>query len=85
MEQYLTEEKEPSSASGVWSELNELRDNLKHLDIDEVKKYVRENLADDVEMLRETFKNDFKDIAKDDPLRLEILQTLAELGVLIYY
>lgn len=68
----------------IWDDLEELRSTLSHLPIEAVKKYIVDNMADDVEGLQQSFKADFGELPQTSPLRLEVLQTLAELGILIY-
>jgi hypothetical protein len=69
----------------MWDELKELRDELSKLgDINIIKAYIKENMAEEVAELQKKYKADFADIDKSDPLRLEILQTLGEMGIMIY-
>jgi hypothetical protein len=69
----------------IWEELAELRDSLYRLgNIEDVKTFIKNNMQKDVKVLQDKFKNEFDDIPTTDPFRLEILQTLAELGIIIY-
>jgi uncharacterized protein YeeX (DUF496 family) len=69
----------------MWDELKELRDELSKLgDINIIKAYIKENMSEEVAELQKKYKVDFEDIDKADPLRLEILQTLGEIGIMIY-
>jgi hypothetical protein len=69
----------------MWEELRELRDALNKLgNIDVIKAYISEYMSDDVADLQKKYKEDFKDIDVSDPIRLEILQTLGEMGIMIY-
>lgn len=69
----------------IWRELFELRDELNKLgSISIIKAYIRDFMTTEVEELREKFRDDFKNLPKDDPFRIEVLITLAEIGILIY-
>jgi hypothetical protein len=68
----------------IFGELKELRNSLSKCDLDKAKIFIRDCLSDDVLILQEGFTECFKDIPQTDPLRLEVLQTLAELGIRIY-
>jgi hypothetical protein len=72
------------SKKNIWQDLSEMRNTLSNLPMSQVKKYISENMEDEVEILVNQFKTDFKDIPTTDPLRIEILQTLAEIGIIIY-
>ena len=68
---------------GVWDDLNEIRMSLTNLTIKQINDYVSNN-PDDVETLKKNFIEKFKDIPDDDPLRIEYLITLGQMGVIIY-
>lgn len=71
--------------TSVWDELGEMRSKLNSLGhISTVKEFIHTNLTEEVETLRALFDEEFRDLPKDNPLRLEVLQTLAELGITIY-
>jgi phage host-nuclease inhibitor protein Gam len=87
LEQINEENEQPEKvfAHPMWKELEELRDDLHQLgDINVVKAYIKEHMTDDVAQLQKKYKADFGSVKPTDPLRLEILQTLGELGIMIY-
>jgi hypothetical protein len=69
----------------VWDELKTMRDALSGRPLEQMKQFINENMADDVKDLKKMFKKDFETLPKDDPLRLEVLQTLGELGIIIHH
>ena len=81
IDEYFEEKKE---LHPIWEELTELRNSLKQYDIAEVRVFIKENLESEIEAIQEEFNKDFEFIPKDSSLRLEILQTLGELGISIY-
>ena len=71
--------------SSLWDELQSLRNNLSELPLKEVRQFITSNMVNDIEELRTSFKKDFEKYPNDDPLKIEILQMLGELGIIIYY
>ena len=85
---YLDSGDKPDRANraDAWADLGIMREALNSLgDIDTIRKYIKLNLSEEVEELRKNFERDFKHTPKDDLLRLEVLQTLGEMGVIIYH
>lgn len=81
----IINESEEEIQKSMWLELRELRDALNKLgDINVIKGYIKEHMTDDVADLQKKFNKDFGDIKPTDPIRLEILQTLGEMGIMIY-
>ena len=80
----LTDEHKPSG--NVWNDLEKMRKDLDQCNqLPIVKKFINEKMKEEVEQLTELFKQDFGHLPKDDPLRLEVLLTLGELGIVINY
>ena len=74
-----------SEKDDVWNDLRVMRAELNKCgDISNVKAYIHSEMKDDVLKLQKLFKKEFKDVENDDPLRMEILQTMGELGIIIY-
>ena len=70
---------------GFIEDLQEARQQLNALgDINKIKQYMAENMKEDVGHIVEEFHNTFDGVAKDNPLRINTLITLAEIGILIY-
>jgi hypothetical protein len=80
----MTEQKREFNLPPIFEELKELRNSLSTCDLEKAKIFIRDCLSEDVLKLQEGFSTCFKDLPQNDPLRLEVLQTLAELGVRIY-
>ena len=80
----MTEQKREFNLPPIFEELKELRNSLSTCDLEKAKIFIRDTMAEDVLKLQEGFTTCFKDLPQTDPLRLEVLQTLAELGVRIY-
>ena len=68
----------------LWEDLNEMRNQLRAYDIQVVKKYISEEMPDEVEAIRDQYYKEFEDVPEDDELRFEVLVLLAELGIEIY-
>ena len=76
---------EKNNLEEFWSELKEMREILNSLgDIKVIKNFIHENMKDEIEDLTNKFKHDFEELSSQDPLKLEVLQTLGELGILVY-
>jgi hypothetical protein len=70
---------------GFIEDLQEARQQLNALgDIKKIKQYIAENMEEDVEQIVAEFHKNFDGVAKDNPLRINTLITLAEIGILIY-
>lgn len=67
----------------VWESLNNIREELAGLSIAHIREFVKKN-KDDVEKLKNEFLETFKEVPDDDPLRLEYLITLGEMGIILY-
>jgi hypothetical protein len=76
---------EKTAMNEVWDDLKKMREALSGKPLEQMKQYINETMSDDVEDLKKMFVEDFKDFPKDDPLRMEVLQTLGELGIIIYH
>ena len=68
----------------LWEDLNEMRNQLRAYDIQAVKKYISEEMPDEVEAIRDQYYKEFEGMPEDDELRFEVLVLLAELGIEIY-
>ena len=68
----------------LWEDLNEMRNQLRAYDIQVVKKYISEEMPDEVEAIRDQYYKEFEGMPEDDELRFEVLVLLAELGIEIY-
>jgi len=67
----------------IWDEFIECVKVLEPLDTQDVKDYLNTHLHDDVEMIKEEFKNAFKDVPDDSKLKFETLNLLARIGIYI--
>ena len=67
----------------VWENLNNIREELAGLSMGDIREFVKKN-KDDVEKLKNEFLETFKEVPVDDPLRLEYLITLGEMGIILY-
>jgi hypothetical protein len=57
---------------------------LSHLDYQQVKTYLDDNLPEQKQELIDEFHNYFDDVPKDNPLRIKILEVMCLLGITIY-
>ena len=75
---------EPRS-SPIWAELEDLRRSLAEIgDLDAVRAFITAEMGDDVLDLQKKYAMEFGALLPTDPIRLEVLQTLAEMGILVY-
>ena len=80
----LSEDYKPSG--NIWNDLERMRKDLNECDqLPIIKKFINTKMKEEVKELTELFKKDFGHLPKDDPLRLEVLLTLGELGIIINY
>ena len=68
----------------LWEDLNEMRNQLRAYDIQVVKKYISEEMPNEVDAIREQYYKEFANVPEDDELKFEVLVLLAELGIEIY-
>jgi hypothetical protein len=68
----------------IFDELIELRKSLSNCDLEKARRFIKQTMANDVIKLQDGFHEFFKDVPSDDLFKLEVLQTLAELGIKIY-
>lgn len=80
----MSEEKGKEIQLQLWEELKMIRNRFRFIDMNIVRKFVLEQMGDDVNDLRERFDKEISVLPNDDPLKLEILQTLGDLGITIY-
>ena len=64
-------------------ELNKLRYTFKDYDISFVRQYIEENMEEEVSELKNQFEEDFKDIDDNNPLKIAVINTLQDFGILV--
>lgn len=57
---------------------------LSHLDYQQVRSYLDENLPDEKQQIIDEFNKAFKDVPKDNALRIKTLEVMGLLGITIY-
>jgi hypothetical protein len=67
----------------VWRELADIVKVLESVDYRTARDYINIHLTSEKEELKELFKNDFKHIKNEDPLKLKVLEVLGKLGITI--
>lgn len=67
----------------VWGELADIVKLLESVDYRTARDYINIHLTSEKEELKVLFKNDFKHIRNDDPLKLKVLEVLGKLGITI--
>lgn len=81
----MNTDQQTTNMENMLSELIELREQLNQLgSINTIRNFINTSMVSEAEELKQNFLNDFRDIPKDNALRLEVLQTLTELGIVIY-
>lgn len=68
----------------IWNELKDIRNKLNGVPFEDIRTYIKTHMKDEVSSLQDMFNKDFGALPRSDPLRMEILQTLGELGIKIY-
>ena len=62
-----------------------MRDTLRNCgDIYKIKKFIKEEMGDEIKHITNEFHKQFDDVAEKDDLKIEVLILLAELGITIY-
>jgi hypothetical protein len=75
----------PPTLTGVWADLHTMREQLNAIgNIDVIKTFIKENMTDEIKILQDKFTEEFQDKPVEDPLRVEVLQTLVEIGISVY-
>ena len=64
-------------------EIEKIKEPIKSLDINDVRKYVSEYMEFDVKELIDNFNKEFKNIPDNDIIKKQVLLTLGELGIYI--
>ena len=77
-------EEDEDKTPDIWKELNNLRNILREYDISIVKKYIHDELKEEVEIIKKSFHLEFDNVKNDDPFKIESLILLGELGITIY-
>lgn len=67
----------------VWTELREIVEQLQELDNRKMNSFIDLYCEKEKVELSELFKNEFKDISNDDPLKKEVLLLLGHLGIMV--
>ena len=67
----------------LWGDLQDIRASIAEMSIDKVREFVKENKKE-VEQLKNEFLETFKNVPSDNPLRIEYLITLGEMGIILY-
>ena len=68
----------------IWQEISEIKQKLSVFNRSQVHKFVNDNMKEEVKDIQQKFKQEFKHYKKDNPLRIEVLLLLSDLGITIY-
>jgi len=80
--QKIEDEKTPLQKE--WEEVKKMVGELEKYDKKDIDLIISLHSKEEVEEIREKFNEDFKDIADEDPLKLEVMSLLGKLGIDIY-
>jgi hypothetical protein len=64
-------------------ELNNIKVMCQNLDKQEVRDFVEENMGDDIEELKKIFYNEFDNINDNNPIKMSIIDTLQDFGIVV--
>jgi len=78
------EDEKDETKKSIWEDLLDMRNQLKNYNVDDIKKYIKDNMQDEVRQINEEFHKQFDDAEDCDELRLEVLLLLDSLGITIY-
>ena len=63
--------------------IDELEKKIAECDKDDVKRFVRSEMKEEVDGLIEDYNDKFGDVSDDDPLKIKVKAFLAELGIVV--